>query len=133
MFEYLYLCKTSKKEVVFLKLEVLQHKGFGVKWQQWIKMIMSSVTSSILSAVSVSLAGVIGFVGLIVPHIMRNIFGPGHLKLIPLAVVGGGFFLLLSDTIGRSIAPPFEVPVGIITGFFGGIFFLVFMVRRKGV
>jgi iron complex transport system permease protein len=87
--------------------------------------------ASLLAAISVSLAGVIGFVGLIVPHLMRNIFGPGHLRLVPAAAVGGALFLLASDTIGRSLAPPFEIPVGIITGFIGGAFFLVHMMRRE--
>ncbi len=89
--------------------------------------------ASLLAAVSVSLAGVIGFVGLIVPHLMRNIFGPRHLRLVPAAAAGGALFLLASDTIGRSLVPPYEIPVGIITGFLGGAFFLVFMIRREEV
>jgi iron complex transport system permease protein len=88
--------------------------------------------ASILAAISVSLAGVVGFVGLIVPHLMRNIFGPRHLRLVPAAAAGGALFLLVSDAIGRSLAPPFEIPVGIITGFLGGAFFLVYMLRREG-
>jgi len=88
--------------------------------------------ASLLAAVSVSLAGIVGFVGLIVPHLMRSIFGPGHLRLVPAAAIGGALFLLVSDAIGRSIAPPYEIPVGIITGFLGGAFFLVHMMRREG-
>jgi len=87
-------------------------------------------TASLLSAISVSLAGVIGFVGLIIPHYMRNLFGPGHFRLIPVTAVGGALFLLISDTIGRSVAPPYEIPVGVITGFLGGIFFLVHITRK---
>ena len=87
--------------------------------------------ASLLAAISVSLAGVIGFVGLIVPHLMRNIFGPGHLRLIPASAVGGALFLMASDTIGRSLASPFEIPVGIITGFLGGAFFMLHMIRRE--
>jgi iron complex transport system permease protein len=88
--------------------------------------------ASFLAALSVSLAGVIGFVGLIVPHMMRSVFGPGHLRLVPASAVCGGLFLLVSDTIGRSLVPPFEVPVGVITGFLGGVFFLFYMVRGRG-
>ena len=88
--------------------------------------------ASLLAALSVSLAGVIGFVGLIVPHMMRSVFGPGHLRLVPASAVCGGLFLLVSDTIGRSLVPPFEIPVGVITGFLGGAFFLVYMVRSRG-
>ncbi len=98
--------------------------GFDVGALFWI--------ASLLAALAVSLAGVVGFVGLIVPHVMRNIFGPSHLRLIPASAAGGALFLLVSDAIGRSIAPPFEIPVGIITGFLGGIFFLVHMIRRGG-
>ncbi len=86
--------------------------------------------ASLLSALMVSLAGVIGFVGLIVPHVARSVFGARHLRLIPAAALGGGLFLLLSDTVARSVASPFEIPVGVMTGLFGGIFFLVFMTRR---
>ncbi len=86
--------------------------------------------AALMSAVSVSLAGVIGFVGLIVPHFMRNIFGPGHARLIPATAIGGALFLMVSDTIGRSVVPPYEIPVGVITGFLGGIFFLIHMTRR---
>jgi iron complex transport system permease protein len=88
--------------------------------------------ASLLSAISVSLAGVIGFIGLIIPHIMRNLFGPGHVRLIPAAAVGGALFLLLSDTVGRSLVPPYEIPVGVITGFTGGIFFLFHIIRKGG-
>lgn len=88
--------------------------------------------ASFLAAISVSLAGVIGFVGLMVPHLMRGIFGPRHFRLVPASAAGGALFLLASDTIGRSIIPPFEIPVGVITGFLGGAFFLIFMIRREG-
>ncbi|MFC1670620.1 FecCD family ABC transporter permease [Spirochaetota bacterium] len=86
--------------------------------------------ASILAAVSVSLAGTIGFVGLIVPHVARNLFGPDHRRLIPLSAVMGSLFLVLCDTVGRSIVPPYELPIGAITGSFGGIFFLIMMIRR---
>ena len=97
--------------------------GFDVGALFWI--------ASLLAALAVSLAGVVGFVGLIVPHVMRNIFGPSHVRLIPAAAAGGALFLLVSDAIGRSIVPPFEIPVGVITGFLGGAFFLVHMIRRE--
>ena len=87
--------------------------------------------ASLLAAVSVSLCGVIGFIGLIVPHVMRGIIGPDHKKLLPASAFGGAVFLMSADTIGRSIAPPYEIPVGIITGFCGGIFFLLFILRKR--
>ncbi len=90
-------------------------------------------TGALLAAITVSLCGVIGFVGLIVPHLFRMIFGPGHLRLIPAAALGGGIFLMVSDTIGRSAATPYEIPVGVVTAFFGGIFFLAFIIRRRSL
>jgi iron complex transport system permease protein len=90
------------------------------------------ITASLLAAVSVSLAGVIGFVGLIVPHVMRWFFGPSHSRLIPASAVGGAVFLMLADTLGRIISKPYEIPAGIVTGFFGGIFFLAVLIRRGG-
>jgi len=88
--------------------------------------------ASLLAAIAVSLAGVIGFVGLIVPHVARNIFGPRHSRLLPSAAAAGALFLLASDTVGRVLAPPYEVPAGVITSFLGGVFFLILMARRGG-
>ncbi len=86
--------------------------------------------AAMLAAVPVALAGVIGFVGLVVPHIMRHFFGPLHLRLIPAAALGGGIMLMAADALGRAIVPPYEIPAGVITGFFGGIFFLIVLVRK---
>jgi iron complex transport system permease protein len=87
--------------------------------------------ASLLAALSVSLCGVVGFVGLIIPHIIRIFFGPAHIRLIPLSALGGALFLMTADTMARSAVPPYEIPVGIITNFFGGIFFLVFLFRKR--
>ena len=91
------------------------------------------ITASLLAAVSVLLAGIIGFVGLIVPHLFRYAFGAKHISLIPLSAIGGGIFLILCDTLGRSLVSPYEIPAGVITCFFGGIFFLayLFAYRRR--
>ncbi len=89
--------------------------------------------AALLAALSVSLGGVIGFVGLIIPHAVRYIFGPNHGVVLPVAALGGGVFLVFSDTLGRAIAPPYEIPVGIITGFLGGIFFLLLLLRKRSI
>jgi len=86
---------------------------------------------SILSGISVSVAGVIGFVGLIVPHIMRMIFGNDHRILLISSYIGGAIFLILCDTIARTIISPLELPVGVITGIFGGGLFIYALNRRK--
>lgn len=84
---------------------------------------------ALLAAFPVAIAGVIGFVGLVVPHIARFLFGPRHLLLLPTSGIFGAMLLALADALGRSIAPPYEVPAGVILGFFGGIFFLILLLR----
>ncbi len=86
--------------------------------------------ASMMAAISVSLAGVIGFVGLITPHAVRIISGPEHRVLLPVTAITGGLMLVLADTLGRTMVSPYEVPAGIIMGFFGGAFFLVILIRR---
>lgn len=87
--------------------------------------------ASLLAALSVSLCGIVGFVGLIIPHVIRIFFGPAHIRLIPLSALGGALFLMTADTFARSAVPPYEIPVGIITNFFGGIFFLIFIFHKR--
>jgi iron complex transport system permease protein len=84
---------------------------------------------SILTAFAVSLSGIIGFVGLIVPHLMRMAFGSDHRLLLPASLVFGGVFVMLADTAARMIISPSELPVGVITAFLGAPFFLMLMFR----
>ena len=79
----------------------------------------------------VSFAGLIGFVGLMVPHIVRLALGPDHRLLMPAAALFGGLFLVLADTLARSLFAPTEIPVGIITAIIGGPFFL-WIYRTQG-
>ena len=90
-------------------------------------------TASFITAVAVSLSGIIGFVGLIVPHVMRQIFGADHRKLFILNLFYGGIFLVFCDTIARSILVVQEIPVGVITAFVGGPFFIWMLNRRSRV
>lgn len=85
---------------------------------------------TLLAATAVSMGGMIGFVGLIVPHVMRALFGPDHRWLVPASALGGGAFLVLCDALARSVMAPVEIPVGVITALCGGPFFL-FILRRK--
>ena len=88
----------------------------------------------LLAALAVALAGVIGFVGLIVPHAARALVGPVHRRLLPSSALCGALFLVICDTIGRILAAPYEVPVGVITGFIGGAFFLALLLKKgRGV
>lgn len=86
---------------------------------------------SLLTAAAVSAGGLIGFVGLIVPHFLRLIFGPNHTRLLPLAALGGAVFLVAADLLSRILMPPSELPVGILTAFIGGPAFLYMLRRAK--
>ena len=85
--------------------------------------------SALITAVAVSLSGLIGFVGLIIPHAVRLVFGPDHRQLLPLSALAGAMFLVVADTIARVIVAPAQLPVGVITALMGGPFFLVLLVK----
>jgi iron complex transport system permease protein len=87
--------------------------------------------ASILTATSVSIAGNVGFVGLIVPHLMRLIVGSDHRILLPAAALFGGLFLVLSDTLARAILAPRQLPVGVITALLGVPLFLMLLNRAR--
>jgi iron complex transport system permease protein len=89
------------------------------------------VVGSLLTAVAVSLGGMISFAGLIVPHVARLLLGPDHVRLLPVTVVGGAIFLILADTLARTILAPSEVPVGVVMAFIGGPFFLYLLRGMK--
>lgn len=88
------------------------------------------LSSSLFTAVAVSMAGTIGFVGLVVPHIARLIAGNSHAKLIPLSALIGAIVLLLSDTLARSIVAPIQLPVGIFTALIGVPVFIILIRKR---
>lgn len=88
--------------------------------------------ASLATAVSVAVAGVIGFVGLIAPHTARALIGGGHRRLIPASALLGAILMVAADAIARSALAPIEVPVGIVTALMGGPFFLVIL-RRRGI
>jgi iron complex transport system permease protein len=94
--------------------------------------LIAYLTASLLVAAAVSVCGVIGFVGLIVPHAIRLVWGSDHRLLLPASVLGGGTFLLLADTAARTITAPAELPVGVITALVGVPVF-VLLLRRGPV
>jgi len=93
--------------------------------------IMIIFAASLTTAAAVSFSGVIGFVGLVVPHIIRLIWGGDYRKLIPLSIFGGGLTLLISDLAARIILAPQTLPVGIVTAMIGAPFFLWILRRAK--
>jgi iron complex transport system permease protein len=86
---------------------------------------------ALLTGAMVSVSGSIGFVGLILPHLIRGLAGPGHLRLLPLAAVAGAAFLITADTLARTVFDPRELPVGIVTAFIGVPVFIALIKGRK--
>ncbi len=89
------------------------------------------VTASLAAATAVSFSGIIAFVGLVVPHLTRLLWGPSYRRLIPLAALGGASFLLLADILARALLAPRELPVGVVTSVIGAPFFLYLLARAK--
>jgi iron complex transport system permease protein len=113
--------------VLQLNEEQAQHLGIHV---ERVKLILIG-SASLATAVAVSVSGLIGFVGLVVPHMIRMISGPDYRRLLPLAMIYGAAFLILSDLIARTAISPGELPVGVITAFFGAPFFLYLLRRAR--
>jgi len=93
-------------------------------------MICFLVVSLIIGLV-VSFSGLIGFVGLIVPHLGRMVLGSDHRLLMPVSALGGAVFLIAADTVARTIISPSELPVGVITAFIGAPFF-IYLLKTRG-
>ncbi len=91
--------------------------------------IIGMLSASLLTAVIVSFLGIIGFVGLVIPHMVRRIIGADHRFLLPASVMGGGLLLLLSDTAARLVISPQVVPVSILTAFLGAPVFIYLIIR----
>lgn len=101
--------------------------GLGVEKFKWTMI----AAASLMVGAAVSVSGIIGFVGLIVPHTVRLLTGPDHRYLIPGSLLGGGLFLVLADTLARTVIAPNELPVGIITALFGAPFFIYLLKRKR--
>ncbi len=106
--------------------EAAQQLGVAVERDKRLVIVLGSV----LTASAVALSGLIGFVGLFAPHVMRLLVGPGHRRLLPSATLLGATFLVLADLFARALLPPTEIPVGILTAFVGGPMFL-WLLRRE--
>ncbi len=89
-------------------------------------------TSALLTGAVVSVSGLIGFVGLVVPHAVRLVLGPDHRLLLPASALVGGAFLMSADTVARSLLAPAEIPVGVVTALAGGPVFMYLLMHRKG-
>ena len=101
----------------------------GIRTELAVALALGAATLAAASAVA--LCGLIGFVGLIVPHAIRHVVGADHRRLLPACAVAGGVFLALCDTFARLVVAPVELPVGVITALTGGPFFLILLRQRK--
>jgi len=125
---YLYLALQQRDlNLISLGESAATHLGMDVEK----KKIWVLIVGSLLTGAAVSVVGIIGFVGLIVPHLMRLIVGPDHRILLPLSTLAGAIFLLWADTVARSIIPSREIPIGVITAFIGAPFFAYLL--KKGL
>ena len=116
-------------DVLSLGDEVAASLGLRVKRTR----VLLLAVASVLAGAAVSFAGLLGFVGLIVPHAVRRIVGGTHKPLLALSMLGGALFTLLCDTAARTLFAPYEVPVGILLSLVGGPFFLFLLLKsRKG-
>lgn len=106
--------------------EMASHLGINIQFTKKVVLL----TTSICVGVMVSFSGLIGFVGLIVPHMARILFGSDHRLLLPVSAIGGAIFLICADTLARTIISPTELPVGVVTAFLGAPFFLYLLLRK---
>jgi iron complex transport system permease protein len=90
------------------------------------------VAATVGTAAAVAVCGLIGFVGIIVPHAIRMLTGTGYRALLPLSVIAGAGFLVLADVIARTALAPAEIPLGIVTAFFGAPFFALVLRTTRG-
>ncbi|MDD4264207.1 MAG: iron ABC transporter permease [Firmicutes bacterium] len=119
--------KSRVLNALLLGEEAAWNLGINVTRETYIIL----TTASFLAAVAVSVTGVIGFVGLMVPHIIRLLIGPDHKYLLPASVLGGGLLVVITDCLARTIIAPTELPVGVITSLLGGPFFLYLLKTNK--
>ncbi len=89
------------------------------------------VAGALLTGIMVAYSGIIGFVGLMMPHVARMLVGGDNVRVVPVAALAGAVFLVMSDIVARSIAAPEDMPIGIVTGLVGGLFFIVLLYRRR--
>jgi iron complex transport system permease protein len=99
----------------------------GVEVERTKRMLL--VTAGVLTAIAVSVSGIIGFVGLVVPHIVRLLVGPGHRSLLPVSLLLGASMMGIADLLSRTVIAPNEIPVGVVTTFVGAPLF-VYLLRR---
>ncbi|MFX1507375.1 MAG: FecCD family ABC transporter permease [Promethearchaeota archaeon] len=125
------ICMTFTRQLNLLLLgeETAQYRGLDTQKVQKILLVLASL----ITGVAVAFTGVIGFVGLIIPHLIRLITGPDHRILLPTSSIIGASFLIIADVVAKTIIYPTELPVGIITALCGTPFFLYLLRKQKKI
>ncbi len=127
---FVYMMLSSRRMNLLLMGEE-RARELGINGQRTRRNLM--IVAALTTASAVAFSGLIGFIGLMVPHIMRLLVGPDHRRLLPAAALFGALLLLVADTVARTVIAPSEIPVGIITAATGGPFFLYLLRTRKGM
>lgn len=117
----------GKLNIMMLGEEDAKCLGIDTDQIRWILIVMSSL----LVAATVSVSGIIGFVGLIVPHCVRMLCGADNRRVMPYSLLTGAILMVICDTLARTIAAPTEIPVGVITSIFGAPYFIALVITRK--
>jgi iron complex transport system permease protein len=120
---------TRQLNLLLLGEETAQYRGLDTQKVQ--KLLL--VFASLITGVAVAFTGVIGFVGLIIPHLIRLITGPDHRILLPTSSMIGASFLIVADVVAKTIIYPTELPVGIITALCGTPFFLYLLRKQRKI
>jgi iron complex transport system permease protein len=121
------LSKTKELDVLLLSDDTALSIGLDVKKQRVIILLLTTI----LTSICVGIAGVIGFIGLVIPHIVKLVFSIKHKTVLPLSLYLGAIFTLLCDVIARTAIANTEIPIGIITSLFGAPFFLYILRKTK--
>jgi iron complex transport system permease protein len=114
-----------------MQLDEEQAQQLGINVER-IKLVLLAA-ATLITAAAVSFVGIIGFIGIIIPHAVRLIWGPDYRFLLPLSVFTGAIFLILADLVARTVQAPTEIPIGVITALCGAPFFLYLLRRRKKI
>ena len=122
------LTLTNELDVISLGEDTAQGLGMPVKKMRTLFLGLAAL----LAGAAVSFSGLLGFVGLIVPHVSRKLIGNENGKLIPFCALAGAAFVTICDLMARTLFAPYEIPVGILLSFIGGPFFLFLLINRKG-
>lgn len=121
------LLSTRELNLMLLGDERAGHLGLSVERFK----LVTLAAAALLTAAAVAVSGLIGFVGLMVPHMVRLVLGPDHRRLLPASLLAGAIVLVLADLAARMVLAPVEIPVGIVTAVLGGPFFVVLLVRGR--